>query len=149
MDDTGLDVIFGKPTAPIPSTEAVVSDGDTPVVFKDRHRSVGDGLNICPRWSGNRVLGAANTKRRINVVRRSQLRPVSRVEVVNLLLVENEAAGIGMQIDGHPPVKAYAAGALGMAAVVALNDVDLNRRPDGVAVEAGFPTSPVRAAASG
>ena len=34
MDDTGRDVIFGKPTAFINSTEGVASDGDTPVAFK-------------------------------------------------------------------------------------------------------------------
>ena len=65
------------------------------------------------------------------------------------MLAENEAAGIGMQIDGLPPVKAYVAGALGMTAVVALDDVDLNRRPDDAAVEAGLPASPVWATASG
>ena len=68
MDDTGRDVFFGKPTAPI-SAEAVVSDGDTPVAFMDGNRGVGDGLNLCLRRSGDSVLGAANTKRRINVVK--------------------------------------------------------------------------------
>ena len=77
MDNTGRNVFFGKPTAPISSADVVVSDGDTPVAFMDRYRGVGDGLNLCLRRSGDSVLGAANTKRRINVVKRGQLRPVS------------------------------------------------------------------------
>ena len=76
MDDTGRDVIFCKPAALIKSAEAIVFDGDTPIAFKDRYRGVGDGLNLCLRRSGDSVLGAANTKRRVNVVKRGQLRPV-------------------------------------------------------------------------
>ena len=70
MDDTGSDVIFCRPA--VLGRRAIVVNGNVPVAFEHRNLSVWVWLDICPKRSGNSVLGAANTKRRLNVVKRGK-----------------------------------------------------------------------------
>ena len=98
MDNTGRNVFFGKPT-PI-STDILVSNGDTPIAFMDRNRSVGDGPDLSNGRSGDSALGAASAKRSVNVVQSSKFGPVSRVEAVGFLFAEEEAAGVGVRLCG-------------------------------------------------
>ena len=75
----------------------------------------------------------------MDIVERRKLGPVSGGEAVNLILIENETAGVGVRVDVHIPVVACATRAFGVAPVVAFDEVDFNRRPDDVTVKAGIP----------
>ena len=101
------------------------------------------------RGSGNRVRRATSTEWSVNVIEGGQLRPVSGVEVVNLVLVEDKATGVGVQTDRLTPIAAGATSAFGVTPIVALNEMDLNRWPYDAMVEAGFPATAIWASPPG
>ena len=82
---------------------------------------------------------AVGTEWCVDIVEGGKLGPVSGVEVVNLILIEDKAAGVGVHIDGPIPVAACATRAFSVAPIIALDEVDFNRRPTDVTVKAGFP----------